>query len=102
MATKNIAFFPYIDEPGKVAGYRVFQDNAGFYWEWMEDDETLFAEGPFATYVEALGAAFEDSESTLLRNSLTSKLQSNIMAAWAVDDAVVHPGHHRSAGPHLA
>lgn len=77
-------FFFYIDEPDKCVGYRVFQDSAGFYWEWLEDDEALFAEGPFATYGEALGAAFEDSESTLLRNSLTSKLQGNIMAAWAV------------------
>ena len=77
-------FFHYIDEPGKVAGYRVFQDNADFYWEWVANGETMFAEGPFGTYGEALGAAFEDSESTLLRNSLTSKLQGNIMAAWAV------------------
>ena len=77
-------FFAYIDEPGKVAGYRVFTDVDGFYWEWVENDETMFAEGPFGTYGEALGAAFEDSESTLLRNSLTSKLQSSIMAAWAV------------------
>lgn len=77
-------FFPYIDEPGKVAGYRVFQDNADFYWEWVANDETMFAEGPFNTYAQALGAVFEDSESTLLRNSLTSKLQGNIMAAWAV------------------
>ena len=77
-------FFAYIDEPGKVAGYRVFTDVDGFYWEWVENDETMFAEGPFGTYGEALGAAFEDSESTLLRNSLTSKLQGNIMAAWAV------------------
>ena len=77
-------FFPYIDEPGKVAVYRVFQDNADFYWEWVENGETLFAKGPFGTYGEALGAAFEDSENTLLRNSLTSKLQGNIMAAWAV------------------
>ena len=77
-------FFAYIDEPGKVAGYRVFTDVDGFYWEWVENDETLFAEGPLNTYGEALGAAFEDSESTLLRNSLTSKLQGNIMAAWAV------------------
>ena len=77
-------FFPYIDEPGKVAGYRVFMDADGYYWEWVENGEALFAEGPFNTYGEALGAAFEDSESTLLRNSLTSKLQGNIMAAWAV------------------
>ncbi len=77
-------FFPYIDEPGKVAGYRVFTDADGYYWEWVENDETLFAEGPFGTYAVALGAAFEDSENTLLRNSLTSKLQGNIMAAWAV------------------
>ena len=77
-------FFPYIDEPGKVAGYRVFQDNADFYWEWIEDGETLFADGPFCTYGEALGSVFEDSENTLLRNSLTGKLQGNIMAAWAV------------------
>ena len=77
-------FFPYIDEPGKVAGYRVFTDVDGYYWEWAENGETLFAEGPFGTYDEALGAAFEDSESTLLRNSLTSKLQGNLMAAWAV------------------
>ena len=46
--------------------------------------EALFAEGPFGTYGEALGAAFEDSENTLLRNSLTSKLQGNLMAAWEV------------------
>lgn len=77
-------FFPYIDEPGKVAGYRVFTDVDGFYWEWVENDETLFVEGPFNTYGEVLGAAFEDSENTLLRNSLTSKLQGNLMAAWAV------------------
>ena len=77
-------FFPYIDEPGKVAGYRVFQDNADFYWEWVANDETMFAEGPFNTYAQALGAVFDDSESALLRNSLTSKLQDNIMAAWAV------------------
>ena len=77
-------FFPYIDEPGKVAGYRVFKDSEGYYWEWVENDEALFAEGPFNTYGEVLGAAFEDSESTLLRNSLTSKLQGNLMAAWAV------------------
>ena len=77
-------FFAYIDQPGKVAGYRVFTDVDGYYWEWAENGETLFAEGPFGTYGEALGAAFEDSESTLLRNSLTSKLQGNIMAAWAV------------------
>ena len=77
-------FFPYIDEPGKVAGYRVFKDSEGYYWEWVENGETLFAEGPFGTYGGVLGAAFEDSESTLLRNSLTSKLQGNIMAAWAV------------------
>ena len=77
-------FFAYIDEPGKVAGYRVFTDVDGYYWEWVENGETPFAEGPFGTYGEALGAAFEDSESTLLRNSLTSKLQGNIMAAWAV------------------
>ena len=77
-------FFPYIDEPGKVAGYRVFKDSDGYYWEWVENGETLFAEGPFGTYGGVLGAAFEDSESTLLRNSLTSKLQGNIMAAWAV------------------
>ena len=77
-------FFPYIDEPGKVAGYRIFTDVDGLYWAWVENDETMFAEGPFGTYGEALGAAFEDSESTLLRNSLTSKLQGNLMAAWAV------------------
>ena len=77
-------FFAYIDEPGKVAGYRVFTDVDGYYWEWAENGETLFAEGPFDTYGEALGAAFEDSENTLLRNSLTSKLQGNLMAAWAV------------------
>ena len=77
-------FFAYIDQPGKVAGYRVFTDVDGYYWEWAENGETLFAEGPFGTYGEALGAAFEDSENTLLRNSLTSKLQGNIMAAWAV------------------
>ena len=77
-------FFPYIDEPGKVAGYRVFTDVDGFYWEWVENGEALFAEGPFGTYGEALGAAFEDSENTLLRNSLTSKLQGNLMAAWEV------------------
>ena len=77
-------FFAYIDEPGKVAGYRVFTDVDGYYWEWVENGETPFAEGPFGTYGEALGAAFEDSESTLLRNSPTSKLQGNIMAAWAV------------------
>ena len=77
-------FFAYIDQPGKVAGYRVFTDVDGYYWEWVENDETTFVEGPFGTYGEALGAAFEDSESTLLRNSLTSKLQGNIMAAWAV------------------
>ena len=77
-------FFAYIDEPGKVAGYRIFTNVDGFYWEWVENGETLFAEGPFGTYGEALGAAFEDSESTLLRNSLTSKLQGNLMAAWAV------------------
>ena len=77
-------FFPYIDEPGKVAGYRVFTDVDGFYWEWVENGETLFAEGPFNTYAQALGAVFDDSESALLRNSLTSKLQDNIMAAWAV------------------
>ena len=77
-------FFPYIDEPGKVAGYHIFTDVDGLYWEWVENDETLFADGPFCTYGEALGAAFEDSENTLLRNSLTSKLQDNIMAAWAV------------------
>ena len=77
-------FFAYIDEPGKVAGYRIFTDVDGFYWEWVENGETLFAEGPFGTYGVALGAAFEDSENTLLRNSLTSKLQDNIMAAWAV------------------
>lgn len=77
-------FFPYIDEPGKVAGYRVEQLAGGYFWEWIEDGETLFADGPFCTYGEALGSVFEDSESTLLRNSLTSKLQGNIMAAWAV------------------
>lgn len=77
-------FFPYIDEPGKVAGYRVFKDSEGYYWEWVENDETMFVEGPFGTYGEVLWAAFEDSGSTLLRNSLTSKLQGNIMAAWAV------------------
>ena len=77
-------FFAYIDEPGKVAGYRVFTDVDGYYWEWVENGETPFVEGPFCTYGEALGAAFEDSENTLLRNSLTSKLQGNIMAAWAV------------------
>ena len=77
-------FFAYIDEPGKVAGYRVFTDVDGFYWEWVENDETLFVEGPFCTYGEALGAAFEDSENTLLRNSLSSKLQGSLMAAWAV------------------
>ena len=77
-------FFAYIDEPGKVAGYRVFTDVDGFYWEWVENDETMFAEGPFGTYGEALGAAFEDSENTLLRNSLSSKLQGSLMAAWAV------------------
>ena len=77
-------FFPYIDEPGKVAGYRVFTDVDGFYWEWVANEEVMFAEGPFDTYGEALGAAFEDSENTLLRNSLTSKLQGNIMAAWVV------------------
>ena len=77
-------FFAYIDQPGKVAGYRVFTDVDGYYWEWVENDETTFVEGPFGTYGEALGAAFEDSESTLLRNSLTSKLQGNLMAAWAV------------------
>ena len=77
-------FFPYIDEPGKVAGYRVFKDSEGYYWEWVENDETMFVEGPCGTYGEVLGAAFEDSESTLLRNSLTSKLQGNLMAAWAV------------------
>ena len=77
-------FFAYIDQPGKVAGYRVFTDVDGYYWEWAENGETLFAEGPFGTYGEALGAAFEDSENTLLRNSLTSKLQGNIMAAWVV------------------
>ena len=77
-------FFAYIDQPGKVAGYRVFTDVDGYYWEWAENGETLFAEGPFGTYGEALGAAFEDSENTLLRNSLTSKLQGNLMAAWAV------------------
>ena len=77
-------FFAYIDEPGKVAGYRIFTDVDGFYWEWVENDETLFAEGPFGTYGEALGAAFEDSENTLLRNSLSSKLQGNLMAAWSV------------------
>ena len=77
-------FFPYIDEPGNVVGYRVFTDADGYYWEWVENGDALFAEGPFNTYGEALGAAFEDSESTLLRNSLTSKLQGNIMAAWAV------------------
>ena len=77
-------FFAYIDQPGKVAGYRVFTDVDGYYWEWAENGETLFAEGPFDTYGEALGAAFEDSENTLLRNSLTSKLQGNLMAAWAV------------------
>ena len=76
--------FHYIYEPGKVAGYRVFTDADGYYWEWVENGDALFAEGPFNTYGEALGAAFEDSESTLLRNSLTSKLQGNIMAAWAV------------------
>ena len=77
-------FFPYIDEPGKVAGYRIFTDVDGFYWEWVENGETLFVEGPFNTYGAVPGAAFEDSENTLLRNSLTSKLQDNIMAAWAV------------------
>ena len=77
-------FFAYIDEPGKAAGYRIFTDADGYYWEWVENGETLFAEGPFDTYGEALGAAFEDSENTLLRNSLTSKLQGNIAAAWAV------------------
>ena len=77
-------FFAYIDEPGKVAGYHIFTDVDGLYWEWVENDETLFADGPFCTYGEALGSVFEDSESTLLRNSLTSKLQGNIMAAWAV------------------
>ena len=77
-------FFAYIDQPGKVAGYRVFTDVDGYYCEWAENGETLFAEGPFGTYGEALGAAFEDSENTLLRNSLTSKLQGNLMAAWAV------------------
>ena len=77
-------FFPYIDEPGKVAGYRVEQLAGGYFWGWIEDGEALFAEGPFGTYGEALGAAFEDSENTLLRNSLTSKLQGNLMAAWAV------------------
>ena len=77
-------FFAYIDQPGKVAGYRVFTDVDGYYWEWAENGETLFAEGPFGTCGEALGAAFEDSENTLLRNSLTSKLQGNIMAAWVV------------------
>ena len=84
MATKNIAFFPYIEEPGKVVGYRLFRENFDHYWEWIENGETMFAEGPFGTYAVALGAAFEDSENTLLRNSLTSKLQGNIMAAWAV------------------
>ena len=77
-------FFPYIDEPGKVAGYRVFKDSDGYYWEWVENDETMFVEGPFGTYTQVLVAAVEDSESTLLRNSLTSKLQGNLMAAWAV------------------
>ena len=77
-------FFPYIDEPGKVAGYRIFTDVDGFCWAWIANGETMFAEGPFNTYAEALGAALEDSENTLLRNSLTSKLQGNIMAAWAV------------------
>ncbi len=77
-------FFPYIDEPGKVAGYHVLKYVGGYYWAWIENGETMFAEGPFNTYAEALGAAFEDSENTLLRNSLTSKLQGNIMAAWAV------------------
>ena len=77
-------FFAYIDQPGKVAGYRVFTDVDGYYWEWVENDETTFVEGPFGTYGEALGAAFEDSESTLVRNSLSSKLQGNLMAAWAV------------------
>ena len=77
-------FFHYIDEQGKVAGYHVLKYAGCYYWEWVENGETLFAEGPFDTYGEALGAAFEDSENTLLRNSLTSKLQGNIMAAWAV------------------
>ncbi len=77
-------FFPYIDEPGKVAGYRVFTDVDGFYWEWVENGETLFVEGPCGTYGEALGSVCEDSESTLLRNSLTSKLQNDIMCAWSV------------------
>ena len=60
------------------------RDHAAVETEWVENGETPFAEGPFGTYGEALGAAFEDSESTLLRNSPTSKLQGNIMAAWAV------------------
>ena len=77
-------FFAYIDEPDKVAGYRIFTDVDGYYWEWAENGETLFAEGPFGAYGEALGAAFEDSENTLLRNSLSSKLQGSLMAAWAV------------------
>ena len=77
-------FFAYIDEPGKVAGYRVFTDVDGFYWEWVENDETLFAEGPFNTYTQVLVAAVEDADNTLVRNSLSSKLQGNIMAAWAV------------------
>ena len=77
-------FFPYIDEPGKVAGYRISTEVDGFYWSWVENDETMFVEGPFATYSEVLGAAFEDSENALLRNSLTSKLQNEIMRAWSV------------------
>ena len=77
-------FFAYIDEPGKVAGYHIFTDTDGYYWEWVENDETLFAEGPFYTYTQVLVAAVEDADNTLVRNSLSSKLQGNIMAAWAV------------------
>lgn len=77
-------FFPYIDEPGKVAGYRIFTDADGYYWEWVENEEVLFAEGPFYTYTQVLVAAVEDADNTLVRNSLSSKLQGNIMAAWAV------------------
>ena len=77
-------FFAYIDEPGKVAGYHIFTDTDGYYWEWVENEEVLFAEGPFYTYTQVLVAAVEDADNTLVRNSLSSKLQGNIMAAWAV------------------
>lgn len=77
-------FFPYIDEPGKVAGYRVEQLAGGYFWEWVENDETLFAEGPFDTFRDALEAAYDDADNVLLRNSLSSKLKAEIMRVWAV------------------